>query len=264
MEYTETELREFIDDAVQDDGRQPRFYAIAGSRMYGYENTDSDTDIIGFHTVNPEEYSYLDNPKGEVQINMDGTTQGFEKREDIELRSYELKKFSTLLLKANFTVIEPVFCGDTVMNGVPLEMEGLSAIIRNHIPLNIPHTYVGMAKSNYYSNLDRNKPDSYKPWPKKFLHVYRGLLAAQHVLEDERIVSDISKLASSVSESDEQLVNELIEHRKNSDKDIIEGELEERAHKEITNLFNSIEPPSHPDKSGFKEDIDDWMRKVRN
>ena len=120
--YSDEEIREFIEDAVARKGTQnrPRFYAITGSHIYGFESAESDIDVRGLHVVPPAEYAYLNTPANEVTINMDGTTDGFEEYAEVDLRSYELKQFGVLLAKANYNVLELVFGAPTVMNGMPL------------------------------------------------------------------------------------------------------------------------------------------------
>jgi len=263
MKYANSELQEFITEAIQNENREPCFYAVGGSNLYGYNTPSSDIDIVGFHTVNPDEYSYLHTPKEEIQINMDGITDGFEEYSDVELRSYELKKFGKLLLQANFTVIELVCCGEPVLNKYPQETNDLNELVRDQLPLNVPHTYYGLAKSNYYRYLDRDKPDSYRPEPKRFLNVYRALLAADYVLRENDIVADLYELADYVPDSDEFILDELVDLREETPPRV-RGSLENRAHDKIRDLLDRLDLPSSPDKAGFKDSIDVWMREVRS
>lgn len=265
LAYSEETIREFIEAAVAQKGTQhrPRFYAITGSHIYGFDSPDSDIDVRGIHVTPAEEYAYLQTPAAEVTINMDGTTEGFEEYSEVDLRSYKLRKFAGLLEKANYNVIELVFEAPTVMNGMPLEMDALQDLIREFLPMNVPHAYLGMAKSNYYKHLDPEKTEGYDPRPKKFLYVYRGLLGAQYVLTNEDIEADVHRLAEAVDGGDPDLVTELVEHKRNGDKATVPAELEERARTAITTQFNALDSLPEPDKSGYREAIDDWMRKVR-
>ena len=265
LAYSEEKIREFIEAAVAQKGteRRPRFYAITGSHIYGFESAESDIDVRGLHVVPPEKYAYLDTPASEVTVNMDGTTEGFEEYAEIDLRSYELKQFGTLLEKANYNVLELVFEAPTVMNGMPLEIDALQDLLREFLPMNVPHAYFGMAKSNYYKHLDPEKTEGYDPRPKKFLYVYRGLLAAQYVLDHEDIEADVHRLASTVDGGDPDLVEALVECKRNDDEATVPPDLEDRARTAITSQFNALDDLPDPDKSGYREAIDDWMRKVR-
>lgn len=265
LEYSEEDIREFIEEAVAQKGTKnhPRFYAVTGSHLYGFDSPDSDIDVRGIHVAPAEEYAYLQTPAEEVTINMDGTTEGFEAYSEVDLRSYELKKFGSLLEGANYNIIELVFEAPTVMNGMPLEMDALQDFIRDFLPMNVPHAYLGMAKSNYYKHLDPEKTDGYDPRPKKFLYVYRGLLGAQYVLSNEDIEADIHQLAEDVDGGEPGLVDDLVAHKRESDESTVPDDLEKRARSAITSQFNTLDELPEPDKSGYRDAIDDWMRKVR-
>lgn len=265
LEYSDEEIRDFIEEAVAQKGTEnrPRFYAVTGSHIYGFESAESDIDVRGFHMAPAEDYAYLRTPRQEVTINMDGTTDGFEEYAEVDLRSYELKKFGSLLESANYNVIELVFEAPTVMNGMPLEMDALQDLIREFLPMNVPHAYLGMAKSNYYKHLDPEKTEGYDPRPKKFLYVYRGLLGAQYVLANEDIEADIHRLAETVDGGEPEIVEDLVAHKRESDEPTVLGELEERARRAITSQFNALDELPEPDKSEYRDAIDDWMRKVR-
>ena len=265
LEYSAEELRDFIEKAVAQQGTQnhPRFYAITGSHIYGFDSAESDIDVRGLHLTPAEEYAYLETPAEEVTVNMDGTTEGFEAFPEVDLRSYELKKFGSLLAKANYNIIELIFDAPTVMNGMPLEMDALHALIREHLPLNVPHAYLGMAKSNYYKHLDPEKAEGYSPVAKKYLYVYRGLLGAQYVVECEDIEADIFELAEAVDGGDPALVEDLVNHKRTSDEAFVPDDLKERARTAIQEQFNALDSFPDPDKTVYRAAIDDWMRKVR-
>jgi len=57
LEYSAEEIRDFIEQAVARKGteNQPRFYAITGSHIYGFDSADSDIDVRGLHLVPAEE-----------------------------------------------------------------------------------------------------------------------------------------------------------------------------------------------------------------
>jgi predicted nucleotidyltransferase len=143
-------------------------------------------------------------------------------------------------------------------------MDALQALIRDHLPMNVPHAYLGMAKSNYYKHLDPEKSEGYEPKAKKFLYVYRGLLGAQYVIDYEDIEADVHELAESVDGGDPSLVDDLVAHKRESDDPFVPDDLESRAREAIVEQFNALDALPDPDKSGYREDIDEWMRKVRS
>lgn len=259
-------IQEFIDKSVQQSSSniqcQPRFYVISGSNTYGFESKDSDIDIRGFHTVPSEEYSYLNDPDSEIRINMGSNSDNnYNQYSNYELLSYELKRFGQLLYKANYDIVEQVLSSKVVMNGIPLEIDSLRSIIRDYLPLDVPESYYGMAKSQYYKHLDKDS-DRYNPTPSSYLYVYRGFLSAIYVKENKKIDPDIRSLASSIDMVDEENINNLIK-LKEENINKVDEDMRERLHNEIMNIYSSIDVKSADEKPQYKNEIDSWMRKVR-
>lgn len=268
LPYTDERIREVIEDAVGSaDGRaDPRFYAVTGSHVYGFADDASDVDVRGFHVAPAEAYATLDGPTEEVTVNMDGLTEGFEDVPEMDLRSYELKTFGRHVHGANYNAVELVLAAPVVMNGVPLEIDALRTLVREHLPLNVPHSYLGMAKSNYYKHLDPGNPDSYDPRPKKVLYVLRGLLAAQYVQDTGDVEADVTALAEAVDldtgHDVPALVADLVEYKR-TEGGALPDPTVERARAAIAALFTAVDDPGDVDETGFRAAIDDWMRKVR-
>lgn len=254
-------IQEFIDDSVQRnlDGvkSQPRFYVVSGSRLYGFESEDSDFDIRGFHTVPSDSYSYLNEPDKEIRSKNVSQNEKY----DYELVSYELKKFGELLHTANYDIIEQVLCGDVIMNGVPLEMDSLRRIIRDHLPLDVPESYYGMAKNQYYKHLD-DESDRYNPSPEAYLYVYRGLIGALYVQSNEDVIANIEELSSKVDVADESLVNKLIKMKKNNVNKVNE-DLRSELKNQIIDLYSDIEVESKDEKEEYRKELNSWMKSIR-
>lgn len=175
--------------------------------------------------------------------------------------SYELRKFGSLLFGANFNVLEVVFDGIEVVNGVPLELSALRRLIEDRLPLDVPRSYVGMARTNYWKHLNPNR-SSYTPTAKKYLYVLRGLLAAQYVAEELTITADVRTLSEHVL-GDTDLVDELVEVKREAEAVRVDDDLAARADETIAEQFNEVDPPESVDKTDYRQAIDDWMRKVR-
>ena len=264
MKIDEGRIERVIDEAVRQSGddARPAFYAVTGSHIYGFPSEEGgDVDVRGFHIADGTRYAGLDEPREQIIVNQNRLTEGFEDYPEIDLVSYELKKFTTLLYQANFNVLEVVFCGIEVVNGVPLEMASLRRLVEERLPLDVPRTYFGMAKSNYWKHLNPNR-ESYAPTAKKFLYVLRGLLAAQYVIEERTIEADIRELSEHVL-GDTDLVDELIAVKVEGESAEVDEALAARADETITRLFNEVEPPERVDKAAYREALNDWMLKVR-
>jgi predicted nucleotidyltransferase len=175
--------------------------------------------------------------------------------------SYELKKFGRLLAKANFNVLEVVFDGIEVVNDVPQELAALRRLVEDRLPLDVPRTYFGMAKTNYekYLNPDR---ESYEPTAKTYLYVLRGLLAARYVREERTIEADVRNLSAYVL-GDTDLVDDLVAVKREAESAEVGDELAGRADETITRLFDAVEPREEVDKTEYRKALNDWMRKLR-
>ena len=264
MEYDAERIERVVDRAVRQSGQdaRPAFYAVTGSHIYGFPSEEGgDVDVRGFHVTDAERYAQLSEPREQIVVNQDGLTEGFEDYPEIDLVSYELKKFGVLLSKANFNVLEVVFDGIEVIDGVPLEMAALRRLVEDRLPLDVPRTYFGMAKSNYWKHLNPNR-ESYSPTAKMFLYVLRGLLAARYVQDERTIEADVRELSSHIlGETD--LVDDLIVVKRDAESAEVGEDLATRADEVITRLFSEVDPPENVDKAEYHEAIDDWMLKVR-
>ena len=121
-----------------------------------------------------------------------------------------------------------------------------------------------MARSNYYSYLDTDKAEAYDPRPKKFLYVYRALLGAEYVNENEDIIADVRELGAEVSHADTVLIDDLIEAKQDGIESLHGTDLGECARAEIAAAFNELPAEfSDYDKQGYLADIDMWMNHLR-
>ena len=262
MEYDADRVVRLIERAVRREDDRPTFYAITGSHIYGFPSeVGGDVDVRGFHLADMERYALLDPPEEQHIVNQNGTTEGFEEYAEIDLVSYELRKFGALVHRANFNVLEVLFDGIQVMNGVPLEIDSLKSLIEDELPLDVPRSYVGMAKTNYYKHLNPNKP-SHAPTAKHHLYVLRGLLGALYVVDEETITADVRELSNHVLGSTD-LVDELIDVKLSAEDATVDDDLADRSNELIVDLFNRVDPPERVDKRAYRERIDDWMLKVR-
>jgi len=256
-----------IDKAVRKKHLEPKFYVIGGSHIYGFPSEKGgDTDVRGFHIAKKEDFLKLRLPKSQIIINQGGVTEGFEFMQDIELVSFELRNFGQLLHKMNFNVLEWLFSGIGVINGVPMEINALKEIVTEYLPFDVPRHYLGMARHNYYKFLYTRK-ESYTPTAKKYLYVLRGLLGAEYVSKEGRIEPDINKLAKHLLEEDGQkIVYQLIQKKKIDETKLANTRLIDKSEKLIAKLFNRMKLKTNRTREldkKLEKDIDDWMMKLR-
>jgi predicted nucleotidyltransferase len=69
-----------------------------------------------------------------------------------------------------------------------LYINRLRKIVKNHLHLDVPESYYGMVKNQYYKHLDKDSK-IYNPSPKSYLYVYRGLMTSKYVQDKEDVVA---------------------------------------------------------------------------
>lgn len=265
MDYDPAAVHRVVGRAVGErDDVEPGFYAVGGSHGYGFATAESDVDVRGFHVADGERYALLDEPDAQFAVNRDGVTPGFESEADVELVSYELKTFGRLVWEGNFDVLELVCCGERVVDEVPGPMADLRALVEAHLPLNVPASYVGMARTNYRKHVAPAVADdeTAAPTAKRVLYVLRGLLAARYVLAEGTLEADVRTLADRVL-GDTDLVDDLLAVRRSGGSERVPDDLAPRADERITALFEELDPPERGAEPAFRDAVDEWMLSVR-
>lgn len=258
--FNSKRIREFIEDTINRHRCEPKFYTISGSHIYGFDAESSDVDIRGIHLADGIRYSMLNKPTEQISVNQGSVSEGYKNYKDLEICSFELRKFGKLIYKMNFNVLEWLYHGKIIINSIDLELESLKRIVESHMPGGLPLAYRGMAKNNYHKYIDSMETAR----PKKYLYVIRGLLGAKHTLNNKDIEPDVTKLAKMyLDKGGQNIVEDLIEQKRSPERDKASLKLGNAAHQITTRLFNEIELDYDIDKSGFRRDIDDWMQKVR-
>ena len=262
MEYDEERVSTVIDQAVEEGDADPAFYAISGSHLYGFPSEEGgDVDVRGFHVADGTRYALLDPPAEQYVVNQDGVTDGYEAYAEVDLVSYELRKFGTLLYEANYNVLEVVFEGPVALDDVPRAMDSLRSLVESHLPLDVPQSYLGMARTNYQRYIGED-PRRHEPTAKKYLYVIRGLLGATYVAESESIEADVRTLSEAVL-GDAALVSELVDAKREHENATLDDDLRRRADRLVEDLFETTDLPEPAGKEEYREKLNDWMRDIR-
>lgn len=263
MAYDEDRVRKLVAEAIdrQTGDADPLYYAVGGSHVYGFADGDSDVDVRGIHVGDGRRYMLIDEPTRRVRVNQDGITRGFEAYPEMDLVSFELRTFGKRLLDANFNVVEFLLSGAVVRDEDPAAIEELRAVVREALPLDVPDSYWGLAKSTYERTLVEGR-DGYDPTAKNYLYALRGLLGADYVTAEGDLLVDLPALARARLDGDGVAVVEALIDRKRAG-DPVEAGLRGRADDLLAHLFETVETPRNVDKSAYREAIDDWMRARR-
>jgi len=144
----------------------------SGSRAWGFDSEDSDYDIRCMHIGRIDAYIGLFNPP--LQINLI--------KENLDLESWDIKKFVELSFKSNPQIAEwlrsPVIYIDSPIRKKFKKYfdEGCSLeFLKQH--------YIRMAKQNYEKYMGIGKSHSCK----KYLYVLRGIACARYIEKEKKL-----------------------------------------------------------------------------
>lgn len=256
--WTRDELARTANAAVADAGTAG-FYAVAGSHIYGFPSDDSDVDLRGFHCADGVQYLLLDHP--DEQVVADPVASGAENRADVDFVSYELRKFAKLLYEANFNVLEVVFDGLVASDDHPDALDALRTLVRESLPLDVPKTYMGMAKHLTEHSL-RESGESTRPTAKTYLYALRGALATYYVEEERDIEANVRVLSDAVL-GDTAVVDSLVDAKRTSEGRPLDATVAAEAERLLERLVDADRLDVSVDKSEYRMALDAWMLDVR-
>lgn len=234
------------------------YVMISGAHLYGFESKDSDIDFRGCYLIDTNKLMGLEPPDDFIKIE--------EGIDDIVL--FELKKEIQQIAKGNCNIVEHLFADQIYTSD---EYFALKKIVELNLNFNgLYHSYRGLAWDNY--NLFCLKG---MHTVKKFLYVFRGILAGIHVLHTHTIQPNLSKLL----EGDEdrfwyEPIQQLIKlKRDGKEKDFLPDRMLPIYHKLVKDMLSIIDEvfektrPSEKVQIELdhtrKEDLDKFLKRVR-
>ncbi len=247
----ETELISKIKNRVHSAGGTLLNAYISGSHLYGWESEDSDIDIRGCYVLRKENFLGLTKPKEVIEIKTE---------DDKDIVLFEAKKLISLAIKGNCNILEEINAPQLYKQA---DVVKLKQLINNAFgKKGIYNSYRGLAEFNYkrFIMAGRNTV-------KKYLYVFRGLMAGIYCLQTGLIKPNIEELNKHFKIKE---VNKLLEiKRKGLEneplKDLEEGTLDGI----IKNLFDKIDEaylkckmPETPAKEEIEE-INKFLIKLR-
>jgi len=144
----------------------------SGSRAWKFASKDSDYDIRCMHISNKEDYLGLDETKKQINY-MKG---------DLDIESWDIKKFASLMLKSNPQIAEwlrsPIIYKDSEIR------KTLKQIFDKGCSLDfLKIHYLRMAKQNYGKYIKEKKKSSCK----KYLYVLRGIACSRYIEKNKKL-----------------------------------------------------------------------------
>lgn len=224
------------------------FLTISGSDLYGFASEDSDFDVRGCFIYNTSNWVGLQRPKDVINIQ--------EGQNDIEL--YEVSKFIGLALKSNCNLLEHLSTKGIYSTPEFLILKDL--LITSFGKAGLLGSYKGMATWNYKKFIASGRKNSVK----KYLYVFRSLLAGIYALQTSRIEPNIEILNAHYKFPEVQRLIRIKKSGKEQEelpKDMDRGQIEGL----ILKLFEKIDQayiksalPIEPSQEDVK-DIEKWL-----
>jgi predicted nucleotidyltransferase len=172
----------YIKDIVSQNGGLVGNIMVSGAHMYGFPSENSDIDYRGFFILRTNPLLGLDRPTERVEANATINDAYC----DIVIQ--ELKNFCELLWKMNCNTLEHLFATPLYSSTEYLQLKD---IISHMLSKNgILESYKGMAEFNYKKFILTGK----KKTVKKYLYVYRAMMAGIHALRTGEIEPDLNEL----------------------------------------------------------------------
>lgn len=225
------------------------FASLSGAHLYGFESVDSDVDIRGAHVLPAADFLRLSEPSDTHEL-MD-VVDGLE----IDVVTYDLKKFCHLLLKKNGNVLEQLV-SPWVVATTP-EHEELRALAERCVCRHHVHHYRGMTKNRVGAFDDSREL-------KPLLYAFRAALTGIHLLRTGECQPNLAALAGDYGVG---FVDELIERKakgehvtmKSGEADIWFPEIAAL----LVRLEEAFEASTLPEAPTVADAVDDFLVRVR-
>ncbi|MEA3329910.1 MAG: nucleotidyltransferase domain-containing protein [Nanoarchaeota archaeon] len=224
---------------------------ISGSHLYGWESEDSDIDVRGSFVLKKENFLGLNKSIEHIEMNT---------KDKLDIVLFELKKLINLAIKGNCNILEEINSKQIYKKA---DFIKLKQLINNALgKKGIYNSYRGMAETNYKKFILQGRNTI-----KKYLYVFRGLMAGIYVLQTGKIQPNIKELNKHFKIKE---VNKLLKIKRAGKENMPLMELEEGIlDKKIKKLFDKIDEayikskiPETPAKKEIGE-INKFLIKLR-
>lgn len=225
------------------------YLTISGSDLYGFSSKDSDIDYRGCYATDPNSFLCLKHNRDLI-----------EAKPDIVL--FELEKEIDLALKSNCNVIEHITAPKIY---VTPQFKELRELLEQAIGKSgIFHSYRGMAVSNYEKFIAKGRKVTYK----KYLYIFRALLACLHFLHTGVIQPNINKLNAYFKIPEVKMAVKA--KKEGAEMEEVQGEIDSGAWEvvivdlidRVNNAYNDCDVQSSYTDEQFEE-INSWLLNYR-
>lgn len=240
------------------------FYTcVSGAHLYGMESPNSDIDVRGVFVNNTHKLLGLHRPEETIHWDLTQVHPSQPIHSDgLDIEVHEIAKFLSLALKSNCNVLEHLVAQPLYAEPEALEMRKLMLGMMSKNGLY--NSYKGMATFNYHKFLKTGK----KKTVKKYLYVFRGLLAGMYALQNGQIQPDLAQLSRCYQIPE---VKELIKIKQaNSETGALPADIDEAKletvlvdlFERITKAYEKSNLPDKPDEEDVAK-VNTWLIKLR-
>jgi len=247
-------------------GAKVLYLCVSGSHLYGFNSENSDIDYRGCFQLKTNQFLTTRIPKSHYSLYkmndgrwLTSVKQGEEDDVKIDAVTQELVKEVGILLGGNCNFNEHLASPPIITSP---EHVRLKQIIGNNLNISgLYHSYRGMAEHDRKKFLYGEMAS-----PKKFLYVFRGLLAAWYVMKNNKIESNIERLNDSFNSP---IIAELIDlKRRGLEKGMVNNA--SRYLEEVDKMFTLVDeeakkmaPRNIKQEEELREKVDQWMHDTR-
>lgn len=229
------------------------YLTISGSKLYGFDSKDSDIDYRGCYVINTHKLLGLKGrPREVIELG--------KEKDDIVL--FELQKEINLALDGNCNVLEHLTSKPLYATAEYLTLQPM--LLSSYGKNGIYGSYKGMATFNYKKFIASGRKNTVK----KYLYVFRGLLAGIYALEMKRIEPNIlvlNKHFKIPEVKDLVLIKQKGKEKDPLPKKLDSGRIEEiilKLFEKIDKTYQKSDLREKPEKED-KERIEKWLIQLR-
>ena len=199
------------------------FAALSGAHLYGFPSIDSDVDIRGAHLLPVRDVIGMNDPRETYE--WEGWVDGIE----MDVVTYDLKKFVLLIAKKNGNVLEQLV-SPLILKTSELHEElrrvALTSLCKNHM-----HHYRGMAKN-------RRRAFESEPTIKSLLYTFRAGLTGCFLMDHHIVEPNLVPLAAHYGLD---FLDALVERKKGAEKGVLDSTEAIDFQSRLDDLFAQIE-----------------------
>lgn len=225
------------------------FASLSGAHLYGFPSVDSDVDIRGAHVLPAEQMLGLHEPHDTYDY-ME-VVDGLE----VDMVTYDLKKFCALLLNKNGNVLEqavsPLILRSTDAHRELTELAG-RCVTKHHV-----HHYRGMTKNRLRAFVST-------PKLKPLLYALRAALTGIHLLRSGECQPDLTRLMVDYPVDG---LDELIERKAGAEQAVMDvgetGRWRATVEELLVDLETAFEVSTLPEQPQAADEVEAFLVGVR-